>query len=88
VITQEHHSRIARLIPGLQHAESQLLRAFQQVSYCACIPAGKDFFMEGDRAEAIVLLLSGVVRVYKIAETGRRLLENIPLPATCMYRSP
>jgi CRP/FNR family transcriptional regulator len=30
-------------------------------------------FVEGDRADAIALLISGVVRVYKIGETGREI---------------
>ena len=39
----------------------------------ARIPANKDIFIEGDRAGAITLLLSGVVRVYKIGGTGREI---------------
>jgi CRP/FNR family transcriptional regulator len=34
---------------------------------------GHDVFIEGDRADAIALLISGVVRVYKIGETGREI---------------
>ena len=37
------------------------------------IPAGKDVFVEGDQADAIALLISGMVRVYKIGETGREI---------------
>jgi CRP/FNR family transcriptional regulator len=37
------------------------------------IPKGQDVFVEGDRVDAIALLVSGVVRVYKIGETGREI---------------
>jgi CRP/FNR family transcriptional regulator len=43
------------------------------VSIYARIPAGRDVFVEGDSIDAIALLLSGVVRVYKIGETGREI---------------
>jgi CRP/FNR family transcriptional regulator len=44
-----------------------------QKAYLARIPAGRDVFVEGDRADSIALLLSGVVRVYKIGGTGREI---------------
>ena len=37
------------------------------------IPKGHDVFVEGDTVDAIALLISGVVRVYKIGETGREI---------------
>ena len=49
------------------------------------IPAGRDVFVEGDRAEAIALLLSGVVRVYKLGETGRQItLYRFGLGESCI----
>lgn len=73
MIEQKHFSRIAQAIPFLQHAEPQLIREFQQTAFFAKIPAGQDVFLEGDRVDAIALLISGVVRVYKIGETGREI---------------
>lgn len=60
-------------MPILQHADAVLVREFQAVSYFARIPPGKDVFYEGDQADAIALLISGVVRVYKMGETGREI---------------
>lgn len=37
------------------------------------LPAGREIFAEGDRVDGIALLMSGVVRVYKIGETGREI---------------
>jgi CRP/FNR family transcriptional regulator len=73
MISHEHYNRIARVLPILQRADPQLAREFQQNTFFARIPAGKDVFAEGDCADAIALLLSGVVRVYKIGETGREI---------------
>lgn len=73
MITTEQYHRIARLLPILQRLDPRLVREFQQTASFARIPTGQDVFVEGDRTEAIALLISGVVRVYKIGETGREI---------------
>jgi CRP/FNR family transcriptional regulator len=60
-------------MPVLENAESGLLHDFQQETSFVRIPAGHDIFVEGDRVDSIALLISGVVRVYKIGETGREI---------------
>jgi len=85
MITAEQFNRIARALPLLQNADPQLIRAFQQTAFYARIPAGKDVFVEGDSADAIALLISGVVRVYKIGETGREItLYRFGLGESCI----
>lgn len=73
MIEPQIYTRLVRLLPVLQAAGPQLGRELQQAASYARIPAGRDVFIEGDRAEAIALLLSGVVRVYKIGENGREI---------------
>lgn len=73
MITPDQYNRLARLLPVLQSTDSPLRGEFQRVASFARIPAGQDVFVEGDRTEAIALLLSGQVRVYKIGETGREI---------------
>jgi len=73
MINPEQFNRIVRVLPILEHADPGLLREFQQKAFYARIPQGHDVFVEGDRADAIALLISGVVRVYKIGETGREI---------------
>jgi len=73
MINQEQYTRIARVLPVLQQADPQFVREFQQAAIFARIPIGKDVFVEGDRVDGIALLISGVVRVYKIGETGREI---------------
>jgi CRP/FNR family transcriptional regulator, anaerobic regulatory protein len=73
MINPEQFNRILRVLPILVHADQGLLREFQQKAFFARIPEGHDVFVEGDSADAIALLISGVVRVYKIGETGREI---------------
>ncbi len=73
MIDSSQFKRIVQSIPILQQADSAFTREFQQAAFFARIPAGHDVFLEGDHVEAIALLISGVVRVYKIGETGREI---------------
>jgi CRP/FNR family transcriptional regulator len=73
MIDADQFQRISRVLPILSHAEAGLLREFQQKAFFARIPVGRDVFLEGDRVDAIALLIAGVVRVYKIGETGREI---------------
>lgn len=73
MIDASQFNRIAQSMPILQQADAAFVREFQQTAFFARIPAGHDVFLEGDRVEAIALLISGVVRVYKIGETGREI---------------
>jgi CRP/FNR family transcriptional regulator len=73
MIDKEQYKRIAQALPLLQRADAALVHEFQQAAFFAKIPAGKDVFLEGDRVDGIALLISGVVRVYKIGETGRQI---------------
>jgi CRP/FNR family transcriptional regulator len=73
MIEPEQIARLVQVLPVLKHAEPGLLREFQQKAFFARIPVGRDVFVEGDRADAIALLISGSVRVYKIGETGREI---------------
>jgi CRP/FNR family transcriptional regulator, anaerobic regulatory protein len=85
MISPETYQRIAGILPVLQRAGSQLVREFQQAASFARIPPGQDVFLEGDRTEAIALLMSGVVRVYKIGETGREItLYRFGLGESCV----
>ncbi len=73
MIDQNQVQRISLALPILQQANAQLVREFQQAAFLTKIPRGRDVFLEGSEVEAIALLISGVVRVYKIGETGREI---------------
>jgi len=73
MIDQNQFERIAQSMLFLQNADQGFIKEFQRSAFLAQIPAKHDVFLEGDRVEAIALLISGVVRVYKIGETGREI---------------
>jgi CRP/FNR family transcriptional regulator len=73
MLTQAQYLHILRSLPHLGRVDIELVREFQSGAFFAQIPAGKDVFNEGDLPDAIALLTSGVVRVYKIGETGREI---------------
>ena len=73
MIDQNQVQRISLALPILQQANAQLVREFQQAAFLTKIPRGRDVFLEGSQVDAIALLISGVVRVYKIGETGREI---------------
>jgi CRP/FNR family transcriptional regulator, anaerobic regulatory protein len=85
LITREDFERLAGVLPLLQRADPDMTREFMATAYLARIPAGRDIFVEGDRADGIALLLTGVVRVYKIGETGREItLYRFGLGESCI----
>ena len=82
--TQQFH-RVTFALPFLQRADETLKQELKQKAQFAKIPAGQDVFVDGDRVDGIALLLSGVVRVYKIGETGREItLYRFGLGESCI----
>ena len=73
MLTPDQYQLITKALPILRKDQPTLLREFQSKAFFARIPAGKDVFIEGDTADSIALIISGVVRVYKIGETGREI---------------
>jgi CRP/FNR family transcriptional regulator len=85
MINQAQFDRLVRALPILQHVDPQSIRELMQAAIFARLPAGRDVFVEGDSADAIALLISGVVRVYKIGETGREItLYRFGLGQSCI----
>jgi len=71
MIDHPTYQRVAAALPVLGSADAAMAREFQRAASLARIPPGRDVFVQGDRIEAIPLLVSGVVRVYQIGESGR-----------------
>jgi CRP/FNR family transcriptional regulator, anaerobic regulatory protein len=85
MIDKEQVGRISQLLPVLRPAEPQLVQEFVRAAWIANIPVGRDVFVEGDRVDAIALLISGVVRVYKVGATGREItLYRFGLGESCI----
>jgi len=78
-------NRISLAMPFLQRADASLINELKREAQFMKIPAGHDVFVDGDRVDGIALLLSGVVRVYKIGETGREItLYRFGLGQSCI----
>ncbi|MEQ8671846.1 MAG: Crp/Fnr family transcriptional regulator [Aggregatilineales bacterium] len=73
MLNQNQLSQLLHVMPRLRNADARIVREFQQHAFLAHIPAGKDVFALGDHVDAIALLISGSVRVYKIGNTGREI---------------
>lgn len=85
MITDDQFKRILPTLPLLREANAQLVNDFKRTAFLARIPSGKDVFVEGDQVNAIALLVSGVVRVYKVSETGREItLYRFGLGESCI----
>lgn len=79
------YQRMAKALPLLQRADPRLVEDFKHRASFVTLPAGRDVFVEGDHVDSIALLISGVVRVYKISETGREItLYRFGLGESCI----
>ncbi len=85
MITEDQFKRVLHILPILRETSSQLVNDFKRTAFFARIPVGRDVFVEGDEVDAIALLVSGVVRVYKVGETGREItLYRFGLGESCI----
>ncbi len=85
MITEDQFNQMLHALPILCQANPQLANDFKRTAFFAHIPAGRDVFVEGDEVDAIALLVSGVVRVYKVSETGREItLYRFGLGESCI----
>ena len=85
MIDSEQLNRIIIAMPILQRADAALVNELKREAQFTKIPVGQDVFVEGDRVDGIALLISGVVRVYKIGETGREItLYRFGLGQSCI----
>lgn len=73
MIDENQYQRALQALPFLNKADAAFTTEFKRSAFFARIPAGRDVFLEGSQVEAIALLIAGVVRVYKIGETGREI---------------
>ncbi|MCS7054917.1 MAG: Crp/Fnr family transcriptional regulator [Thermoflexales bacterium] len=91
MLRTEDLERITPALPFLTRAPGELIRDFLYEANIHTIPAGTQVFAEGDACDALAILLSGTVRVFKIGETGREITlyrfdrgESCILTANCI----
>ncbi|HEU0073453.1 MAG TPA: Crp/Fnr family transcriptional regulator [Dehalococcoidia bacterium] len=73
MIEASDQQRVSDTFPFLATLGEVLRQEFFQKATLARLPSGRDVMAEGDRIEAIPLVLSGTIRVYRIGETGREI---------------
>ncbi len=73
MIDPQTFAPIVQSLPMLQNAPESFKQTLQQTASFARLPKNRDVLVEGATVESSVLLISGVVRVYKIGETGREI---------------
>jgi CRP/FNR family transcriptional regulator len=73
MLDQHHFDQISQALPFLKTGPPELIRDFTDMAYYANISSGKEIFVEGDEVNGIALIISGVVRVYKVSESGREI---------------
>ena len=71
MLTANELSEIVHAIPRLGRGSPSQLSALRAAAFIARIPPDRDVFDQGDRVDAIPLLLAGTVRVYQVGESGR-----------------
>jgi CRP/FNR family transcriptional regulator len=68
--------------------DSRFVEEFKSVSFRQHFPAGKQVAMEGDQCMHFFVVLSGVLRVYKISERGREItLYRVHPGQSCILTS-
>jgi CRP/FNR family transcriptional regulator len=73
MLDENHFEKISQALPFLETASTQIIRDFKDFAYYVKIPSGREIFVEGDEVDGIALMMTGVVRVYKLGETGREI---------------
>lgn len=60
--------KICQVFPFLKDAEAEVRERLLSHAIIMRIPKGKIIFLEGDECRQLALIISGTVRVYKVAE--------------------
>ncbi len=84
--------RISAAFPFLKGADAEIRDQVLAGAVITQIPKGRIIFLEGDECSQLALMLSGTVRVYKPAESGREITlyrlargESCVLTASCIF---
>ena len=73
MLNEEQFLQLEKQFLMLQSAHREIAEDIKREAYYAQIPAGREIFYPGDNVDAIALLISGSVRVYKVSDTGREI---------------
>lgn len=87
----EQQARLFEAFPLLEQASPEFRQLFFQSATLMAIPAGHTIASEGSECQQLALVLSGKVRVYKLADSGREITlyritpgDSCVLTASCI----
>ncbi|MBU5593766.1 Crp/Fnr family transcriptional regulator [Amphibacillus sp. MSJ-3] len=69
-----------QLVPIFNHLESEQIKEVMNVVHSTSYQVGEHLFHAGDRSDALYVVHTGKVRVYRLSETGREQLVRLLLP--------
>jgi CRP/FNR family transcriptional regulator len=73
MIGEKDRPRVTGALALLGRLEPDMASEFMQAASLARFPVGRDLLAEGERVDAVPVLVSGRVRVYRIGATGREI---------------
>lgn len=73
MLDKDQFNQLLKVMPRLRNADARLQREFQQAAFFTKVAAGRDVFALGDQVNAIAILITGAIRVYKVGNTGREI---------------
>lgn len=73
MIDAEARARVGSALTILERLEPEIAREFIEQSMLMRFARGRDIMDAGDRVDAVPLVISGSIRVYQIADSGREI---------------
>lgn len=87
MIDAEARARLGSALTILERLEPEIAEEFIEHSMLMRFASGRDIMDAGDRVDAIPLVISGSIRVYQIAESGREITLYRFGPGECCVLS-
>lgn len=91
MLVDEQQPRVMEIFPSLTNASSDFMRQFWQAANLVRIDAGQLIASDGQACDQLSLVLTGSVRVYKLADSGREITlyrikkgDSCVLTASCI----
>ncbi|UUX34683.1 Crp/Fnr family transcriptional regulator [Fundicoccus culcitae] len=74
------HHQCVRLVPIFNHLEDDQMNEIMQVAQSRQYKKGEMIYMAGDESDALYIVSSGKIRIYRLSESGKEQLVRILTP--------
>ena len=82
------HAAALRRVPFLRDLDSRSVNELAGASRVVVVAKGEDLFLEGDACRGMFLLLSGTMKVYRAASSGREQIIALESPGAVIAELP